>query len=383
MADETDRFDAWLTFRLKAVGKRAEIAAPPPPLYRPSHRLRVLSLIAASSAAAVASAAVVAVALLAHHTPAPAGGQGSTVTTIVPWRDLPAAARPGQARPFTVVGVTACKAADLNVQVHVADPSYVGAGPLNTAFWTIDVRDVATRPCFVGPTPDVSFYTAAGPLAIPKGQPWSGNIVYLAPGAAPAPPFFGSASGEIDVGPCLLQSVSHLSVDFGAEQGSVVVLPGLAGGFGTACPVAHESYFTELYGVANGGGTMGYAPSTQTTIDAPSSARAGQHLSFLITLEKSPTIHSSSLFRPTPNPAMSLQPCPTFHDEIEGVVGTFHTYQLNCGSATAIPSGGRETFAMEVDIPADAQPGPATLIWSIDGAPALFQTGHSYLPIVP
>jgi hypothetical protein len=80
---------------------------------------------------------------------------------------------------------------------------------------------------------------------------------------------------------------------------------------------------------------------------------------------------------------MSLRPCPTFHDEIEGVVGTFHTYQLNCGAATPIPSGGRETFAIEVDIPPDARPGPATLIWSIDGNAALFQTGHSYLQMVP
>ena len=298
---------------------------------------------------------------------------------VVPWSDAGASSK---ARPFTYPGITACQASDLGVKVHVANPSYVGGGPLNTTSWEIDVKDVGSRPCFVGPTPDVAFYTVSGPLAIPKGPPYNGDIVYLAPSVAPAPPLFGEASGEIDIRPCLLRSVDHMRIDFGNTLGTVVVSPGPPSGWGTPCPVASENYSTELVGISNDGTVGGYAPLTQTILNAPSSAQPGQHLHFLVTVENIPVPHSEVAFaRPTPSPTMTFKPCPTFHDELEGITGTFHSYRLNCGAAAPIPFGGRETFAMDIDIPAAAQPGPAVLIWSIDGSPATYQTGHSYLQI--
>ncbi len=271
-------------------------------------------------------------------------------------------------------------ASDLHVSVHVANASYVNSGPMNTSFWDIDVRDIGTRPCFVGPTPDVSFYSAAGLEAIPKTQPWPGDIVYLSPASDPAPPYFGSATGEIDVDPCRLQPVAHMRVDFGATQGSVSVTPGPAGGWGTPCPVKGESYFTELYGLPNDGDIGGYAPRTETSLTAPASAHPGEILGFLVTLENTP-VAGLGLGTTPPNPPMTFKPCPEFFDEIEGVVGTFHAALLDCAEATPIPSDGTEAFSMSIDIPLNAMPGPATLIWSLVGSAATYQVGHSYLVI--
>ena len=264
--------------------------------------------------------------------------------------------------------------------MHVADPSYVNTGPMNTSFWEIDVRDIGSRPCFVGPTPDVAFYSVSGLDSIPKTQPWPGDIVYLSPKSDPAPPYFGSATGEIDVHPCHLQPVVSMRVEFGTAQGSAEVNPGPAAGWGTPCPVKSETYFTELWGLPNDGTTGGYAPRTQTLLAAPAAAHPGEILQFHVTLENTP-VAGLGLGTPPPNPPMTFKPCPEFFDEIEGVTGTFHTALLDCAQAAPIPSNGTETFSMSVSIPLDAMPGPATLIWSLVGSPATYEVGHSYLLI--
>jgi hypothetical protein len=283
--------------------------------------------------------------------------------------------------PFTLPGVLACRPADLDVVVKVADPSYIDAGPKDTSSWDLTVTDTGTHPCFVGPTPDVSFFTSSGQISIHKTSPWPGEIVYLSPIKEPAPPYFGSAIGEIDVNPChLAQPVDSMLVNLGETLGSVRVSPGPAGGWGTACPVGGETYFTELYGLPYDGSIGGYAARTQTNLTAPSSARPGERVNFRVTLLNE-AVAGLGLGNPSPNPTWTFTPCPMFYDEVEGVVGTFHVSSLDCASARPIPSGGSETFDMHIDIPSDATPGPATLIWSIVGSPATYQKGTSYLPI--
>ena len=99
------------------------------------------------------------------------------------WLDAPASS---QARVFTVPGVAACTASDLSVSVHVANSSYVGAGPKDVTSWEIDVSDTGPTPCFVGSSLDVSLYVDSEPLAIAKGAPYNGDIVYLTAGSAAA-----------------------------------------------------------------------------------------------------------------------------------------------------------------------------------------------------
>jgi hypothetical protein len=282
---------------------------------------------------------------------------------------------------FTIPGVLACRPADLDVVVKVENPSYVGDGPANTSSWGITVTDVGTRPCFVGPTPDVSFFTSSGEIAIAKGPPWSGEIVYLSPVKAPAPPYFGSAIGEIDVNPCHLpQPVDSMLVNLGETLGSVRVSPGPAAGWGTPCPVGHETYFTELYGLPNDGSIGGSLSRTETTLAAPPAARPGQRVNFTVTLANEAEV-GTGIGGPPVNATWTFTRCPMFYEEVEGVVGTFHISPFDCANAKPIPSGGSETFDMHIDIPADASPGPATLIWSLIGSPDAYQKGTSYLPI--
>jgi hypothetical protein len=333
-------------------------------------------------------AAVLTVGLLVAHSRTPTGSATNTPAVTTPAAGptntpSPSVVTGNRPRPFTIPGVPACLATDLDVTVHVADPSYIGAGPYDTSSWNITVKDVASRPCFIGPTPDVSFYGASGLVAIPKAQPWPGDIVYLSPQAKPAPPYFGSAIGEIDVSPCHLPAVETMVIDFGLTLGNVHVSPGPAGGFGTACPVARESYFTELYGLPNSGDIGGVIPNTQATLDAPSTAHPGERISFVVTVENTPRDHSSigAVGAPTPNPTMTFNPCPMYYEELEGVAGTFRISELNCAGVKPIPGGGKETFVMYIDIPADAHPGPATLIWSIIGGPSKYEVAHAYMQI--
>lgn len=313
--------------------------------------------------------------------PAPAVVTVVTPALIPSTATTPDATLGAEPTPFTVPGVIACRAADLDVVVEVANPSYVGGGPMNTSSWDLTMTDVGSRPCFVGPTPGVSFFTSNGQIAIPKGPPWSGEIVYLSPTKAHAPPYFGSATGEIDIDPChLAQPVDYMLVNLGETLGSVWVTPGPAAGWGTSCPAGGEHYFTELYGLPKDGSIGGYAPRTEATITAPPSARPGERVNFTVTLVNQPSARLGIGSPPT-NPTWTFARCPMFYDEVEGVVGTFQTSLLDCANAKPIPAGGSETFDMHIDIPTDAKPGPATLIWSIVGSRASYQEGTSYLPI--
>jgi hypothetical protein len=293
----------------------------------------------------------------------------------------PAVTEDSKPTAFTIPGVLACRPADVDVVVKVENPSYVGEGPMNTSSWGLTVTDVGSRPCFVGPTPDVSFFTTNGQIPIAKGPPWSGEIVYLSPDRAPAPPYFGSAIGEIDVNPChLAQPLDSMLVNLGETLGSVRVSPGPAAGWGTSCPIGQETYFTELYGLPNDGSIGGYLPRTEATLAAPASAQPGQRVNFTIKLTNEAEVGTGIGGTPV-NPTWTFTRCPMFYEEVEGVVGTFHTSPFDCANAKPIPPGGSEAFNMHIDIPSGASAGPATLIWSLVGSPSMYQKATSYLPI--
>jgi hypothetical protein len=312
-------------------------------------------------------------------------GSATAALPVVPAASIPTSdpsafgAAASSVVPFTIPGVLACVPSDLEVSLQADNPSYIGAGPTNATAWEFDIRDIASKPCFVGPTPNVSFYGPSGLIAMPKDMDWPGNIVYLAPALDPAPPYFSSATGSLSIEGCYLTHVDHVRIDLGGTLGSVDVVPGPAGGYGKACPTGGDFYSSELYGGGNNENTGGWAPFTQTTIEAPPSAYPGEHLQFQVTLENVP---APRLGNGTPQSAlMNLKPCPSFYEEIEGVVGTFHTSLLDCAKAKPIPPGGSETFDMFIDIPMNARPAPATLIWSVIGSPEYYQEGTGYLPI--
>jgi hypothetical protein len=282
------------------------------------------------------------------------------------------------ARPFTIPGVTACTSADVVVSVHVADPSYIGGGPANTSFWVIDVRDRSARPCFVGAQPDVSFSAGGVALQIPRtATEINGDVIYLSP-AATAPPFFPHASGEIDVTPCALHGVDRVTVGLGGKLGSVAVDPGPPAGAGPSCPVANETYSAFLQGASDSDTVGGTLPLTQTIIhNAPPVVTPGEVMHFTVTVTNTSVPHHGiALTRPTPNPTITFTPCPSYHEELEGVASSLHAYRLDCSAAGPIAGGGSETFAMQITVPIDATPGPATLAWCIDGSTGIYQTAR-------
>jgi hypothetical protein len=253
----------------------------------------------------------------------------------------------------------------------VADPSYIDAGPKDTSFWTIAVTNASATECFVGPVMDITFESGQGPLKMTR-MPWPGDIVYLGYGQR--------AVGEIDVGPCHDPRITTMSISPSQGLGSMKLDPGPAGGWGTPCPARPETYFIELYADSN---QVGYLATTETGMQAPESARPGERLRFLVTITN--TSDRSRGFglptqQPTPSP-LGWAPCPTYHMELEGVAGTFHTYQLNCSQAQTIQANGSETFEMFIDVPAGTKPGPATLVWSIDGSPQQWQRATAFVPI--
>lgn len=312
-------------------------------------------------------AVVVVVALTLTHVmvgQAPTAGPPVNQPGLVPWADLPA---PNAAQPFTRPGVPACRASQLKFDLN---GMYIDSGPKDTSFWTVAVTNTSQVQCFVGPSMDVSFVTAQGPLAA-VDQRWGGDIVYLDPGA--------KAVGELSTFPCHVPDVRQITLSPGERLGSVTLDPGPAGGWGAPCTGPKLSYLMELLPDAN---EVGYAASTTTAMGTVPAAHPGGRLRFFITITNRMAPHFGLAGHPDPTPSpLAWSPCPTYHMELEGVEGTFHTYRLNCAHAETIPPNGSETFEMFIDVPATARPGPATLVWSIDGSPQTWQRASAYVPI--
>jgi hypothetical protein len=203
--------------------------------------------------------------------------------------------------------------------------------------------------------------------------------VYLADKEGSSSPRFSrQASGEIDTS-CRIAPVTAMEISPGPGLGSVKLHPGPAGGWGSEC-ARPASYLAELW---PDDCCEGWTTSTQTQIDAPATVHPGERARFLIAIKNEETVHSGLAGgRPTPPTALTFRDCPTYHEELEGVGGSFHTYVLNC--RTMAPLEWRQTaiFEMFIEVPEDAQAGPAVLLWAIDGSPRTFQTARTSIEIL-
>jgi hypothetical protein len=105
----------------------------------------------------------------------------------------------------------------------------------------------------------------------------------------------------------------------------------------------------------------------------------GERVRYLITIVDQAPSHSCLAVGPCgPSPTpLNWSAWPTYHEELEGVVGAFGSYRLNCARAAAIPVGGQETFEMFIAVPAAAKPGPAMLRWTMDST--AFQPAGAYV----
>src|SRR5438132_4825315 len=309
--------------------------------------------------------------------------QGLILTSAenpVPWTDLPASSN---AHPFTIPGVPPCQAADLQLNVSAADPSYIGAGPKDTSSWAIGVRNKAA-PCFVGSTLDVGFATADGDLSL-SAERIGGNIIYLENGpeypgiSLPSPGFGFSAGGEIDTFPCTVPPVTQMVISPGPRLGNATVKPGPAGGWGTPC--AGETYRAQLEPEDCCSGS-GYA--VQTKIDAPAFAHPGERLRFFVTLLNEPPVTSCRPPCPDRSPAPLESPqCPTYHQELEGATWSFSSHRLNCEPVNPMPPQASATFEMYLEVPADAHPGPSVLSFGFEEGEVTYQQASINVWIAP
>jgi hypothetical protein len=93
------------------------------------------------------------------------------------------------------------------------------------------------------------------------------------------------------------------------------------------------------------------------SVDAPSVAIAGEPFRYFVTL------------RNGGDQPVALDPCTIYVERLwsgNDLVAD-PRYLLNCAAVSAIEPGASTTFEMILEIPADAPPGPAILLWTTDG----------------
>jgi DNA-binding CsgD family transcriptional regulator len=342
---------------------------------------------AATLAAVTAGIAVLALGVLRTGTPTDAQREPviSSPAAVIPWADTPA---PGVAEPVTIPGVSACQAADLGVRWLNQNPR---GGPVDTFVWSIVLNNKASSPCFLGSTLQVRFVTADGHMVLPAKRT-GGGIVYLeAPPpdwlanlTTPVPRFSREAGGSISLYSCHLPALTQLEITPGPGLGTLMLDSGAPDGLGTPCPSGAQSYRSHL---SPGQCCSGIGSRTQTRIEAPERVRVGERFRFLITIINEPGATTRSGIggpqeTPTP-PPLEWSPCPTYHQELQGVPGTFGTYRLNCESVAPLPSRGIATFEMYIDVPPDAQSGPSVLEWGLDGDEGMYQEASINVWIEP
>jgi hypothetical protein len=385
--DDRDLFEVWLASRLKGVRHRAALAAPLPALSMPSRRGAVLRLTAAACLAILAIAGLVTAALVAHRA---APTVGPTPSRVVPWRDLPAT---GSISPVTVPGVGPCSIDNLRITFPF-NPNAGGAR--NSSTWQTTVSNLSGKPCFVAPTLLITFIAPSGPMHVaPDPQIQAArDILYLSPAnGAPvgSPPYPSSVSGEIGTsGDCTIPQGTRLLISLGPSLGAVTFDPGPGVSSGPPCArgvAPTQGYYAELFdavtsccGTSVGGpDTVVQRPLTFPLIDGPTVVHPGDRVRFVVTvIDEYRTSHSNG--QVPPPAALTLRPCPTYQQELEGADGSASLHTLNCDVAKPIPAGTSEQFEMFISVPSTAPQGPSILAWTIN-APSGPATGRLFLEI--
>lgn len=388
MTADRDLFDIWLSSRLKAVRTRAGIAAAPPALQRSSRGRTVVARVTGLAIATVAGVGLVTTALLTHHV-APTAGTPATAS-YVPWRDLPASE---PVSPVTVPGVRPCSLETLDITFpYVANEG----GAADSSTWPVRVRNIGKQICFVAPTLVITFVTPSGPMHLaPSPQIQAGrDIIYLSSSLAAGPsPYPSAVDGEIGTtGNCTIPAGTRMSIDLGPSLGSVTLNPGPGLSVGTPCPPGtspSDGYYAELFVSSTSCCSVidpSITPSTNTqrplispNLDAPSLVHPGDRVRYLVTVADAYIVgHSAGPIAPPP--PLTLSPCPTYQEELEGSTGSAAAYRLNCADAKPIRSGSTETFEMYLTVPTTAPQGPAILVWTLD-TPLGRAVGRHYLEI--
>jgi hypothetical protein len=342
MSDFEDRLHSWGTTEAAATG--------PAPAFRGRPKRRWLP--------AAAAAAVV---LVVGGVGAAVVGEGddravrpiSSVppADVVPWADLAAGPVVTQApSPTPPISAPDCAGHDLSLQL--------GAGDGLTGGQVLQQVVVRTsRACHLdAPVTAMSGVVSGHRVAFPVGQDrfpggTPGVITPRSPGSLNLT-FNLSCEGEQPVPPTRDVTGVRLTL-----LGSVLdVAPGGQLGAGHPEP-GTLSFCSRTIGVTRAEAAPpmpSYLPlplaALVATIQAPSTARAGADLDYLVTLTN-----------PT-STAIPLEPCPSYVESTDHAKGV---HRLNCEQAHAVPANGSETFAMRLHLDDDTVSGSTRLVWGL------------------
>jgi hypothetical protein len=297
-------------------------------------------------------------------------------SSVVPWLPLPADMTPlpvpsPQAVPVPP-GTPVCTLADLDAAFTARN----GAG--GHVFISFAFAGRGTEPCQMQGTPTVTLLDAAGrDLGFKDRAPFSADgpsgPVLVEPGPAPFEGEglkFGQAGLTIDWvsqpeacppgEPAALVSAVRITI---VDVGTVIL--------GTRDIPA--GYACQGVGVgALAGPPLPVEgppdpPVPNPAIIAPSQVNAGARLNYVV-----------NLTNPTKLPIDLRQHCPNYEEELFADIvhgspplGGKHFYGLNCKAAGVLLPAVPKSFAMVLQVPADAAPGTYTLVFNIGNANAM------------
>ncbi len=272
-------------------------------------------------------------------------GSPSPSASAIPWRDLPPVEYSGAGLDIRPIA-TACTAADLTL-----DGVSTGAA-MGTQYHSIKVRDAGATRCTLAGRPELLF-TGAGATRTAQTSP----VTYF--GAAP-----NSIPATIDAGEPAWLDVQTYGGCFTSANQAHIILDDIALRLPDGSTLPLRSTVDATCGV---GMSEWFRPTPEQpplpwvgltiTITAPTTAKLGQTLEYVVELTNSSDV------------AVALTPCPNYTQTLTGpgtplkggAVG-----QLNCAVAT-IPAHSRVRFDMHLAIPNGPVPdGPVSLRWALD-----------------
>ncbi len=286
---------------------------------------------------------------------------------VIPWLPLTpnlSLPTPSPGPQQIPVNTPPCQARDLTATVIGSNGA---TGHVITSFGFAG----AGAECYLDGTPSVGLLDSKGsPIAFRQQAPYMPPLqpgrALIEPGPAATPYTaikVGQASLAID---WLSQPESCPGGQPVVPAQALVAIPG-GGVLSVAIPPEPAAYVCQGLGVGDFEGP--YVPGPLPTTPAlpaiamavPGSVRAGQDLTYLVTLTNGSQ----------PDDLVAL--CPNYDEELIGdkaqgsvlVGGTKHIYALNCAPVGTIAPGASVTFQMVFKVPADAVPGKYTLLFGL------------------
>jgi len=299
----------------------------------------------------------------------------TTSQGTVPWLPLPADLSPRPVAPPQAVpvppGTPACTLADLDG----AFTGRNGAGGHVLASFAFSGR--RSEACQVEGTPAVTLLDAAGrDLRFKDRAPFSPDELagpaLVEPGPAPVEGEglkYGQAGFTID----WVSQPEACPGEDGSQVSLVKVGIANVGTLTLRLPAMPVAYACQGVGVGALAGppaqveAPGEPPIPNPAIVAPSKVKTGEQLKYFVILTN-----------PTKLPIDLRLNCPNYEEELFADIvhgtpplGGKHFYRLNCKAAGVLDPGKSMSFAMVLQVPADAAPGSYTLIFNIGNANAM------------